>query len=47
MEEIKKDTYTKEEVIKLLNSFESLCKMYQSNEDWFPAKKHEWIKENL
>ena len=42
-----KDSWNREEVIKLLNGFEKLCYLYQANKDWFPAKKTKWIEENL
>lgn len=42
-----KNSYSREEVIKLINSFEQLCYLYQANKDWFPAKKTRWIEENL
>lgn len=42
-----KQSYSKEEVLTLLESFEKLCYSYQGNKDWFPAKKSEWIKENI
>jgi hypothetical protein len=42
-----KDSWSREEVIKLLNSFEKLCYLYQANKDWFPAKKTKWIEEKL
>ena len=42
-----KDSWSREEVVELLNSFEKLCYLYQANKDWFPAKKTKWIEENL
>lgn len=42
-----KDSWTKDEVNELINSFEILCKHYQGNQDWFPSKKSEWLKNNL
>ena len=44
---IEERKYSRKEVDKLLNSFESLCAKYQSNKDWFPAKKQEWFEQNL
>jgi hypothetical protein len=37
--------YSKEEVMDIINSFEKLCYKYQSNKDWFPAKKSEWFEQ--
>jgi hypothetical protein len=36
--------YSEEEVLDIINSFEKLCYTYQSNKDWFPAKKSEWFE---
>lgn len=45
--EEEREVFTREEVIELLASFEKLCRHYLANESWFPAKKAEWIKNNL
>ena len=37
--------YSEEEVMDIINSFEKLCYKYQSNKDWFPAKKSEWFEQ--
>jgi hypothetical protein len=42
-----KENWSREDVLSLLEDFEKLCLHYQGNRDWFPAKKAEWIKENL
>lgn len=42
-----KKYWSKDEVLNLIDDFEKLCLHYQSNKDWFPAKKWEWIKNNL
>jgi hypothetical protein len=39
-----KRMYSEEEVLDIINSFEKLCYTYQSNKDWFPAKKSEWFE---
>ena len=39
-----KNKYSEEEVLDIINSFEKLCYTYQSNKDWFPAKKSEWFE---
>ena len=38
-----KNKYSEEEVLDIINSFEKLCYNYQSNKDWFPAKKKEFL----
>jgi hypothetical protein len=40
-----KNKYSEEEVLDIINSFEKLCYTYQSNKDWFPAKKSEWFEQ--
>jgi hypothetical protein len=42
--ELEKRMYSEEEVLDIINSFEKLCYTYQSNKDWFPAKKSEWFE---
>jgi hypothetical protein len=41
-----KNKYSEEEVLDIINSFEKLCYNYQSNKDWFPAKKSEWFEQH-
>jgi hypothetical protein len=43
--ELEKRMYSEEEVLDIINSFEKLCYTYQSNKDWFPAKKSEWFEQ--
>jgi hypothetical protein len=45
--EEQREIFTREEVLGFLDTFEELCRLYQSNESWFSAKKAEWIKNTL
>lgn len=43
----KKELWNKQEIILLLESYESLCLKYQANKDFFMVKKREWLEKNF
>jgi hypothetical protein len=42
-----KNSWNRNEILDILTEFETLCSLYQSNKDWFPQKKAEFLKKYL